>query len=84
MDKLIEKLIAFCNAIPADKVYHCLGGVVLFAIGQLFGYGLVLAIIGAIGKEIYDKLHPNHTPDVWDAVATILGGLLGYIIYLGY
>lgn len=82
---MIEKIIAFLNSIPSDKVYHCLGGVVLFAIGQLFGYGLALAILGAITKEIYDYLHPeNHTADVKDAIATTLGGLLGYIIYLGY
>lgn len=82
---MIEKIIAFLNSIPTDKVYHCLGGVVLFAIGQLFGYGLALAILGAITKEIYDYLHPeSHTSDVKDAIATTLGGLLGYIIYLGY
>jgi hypothetical protein len=82
---MIEKIIAILNSIPTDKVYHCLGGVVLFAIGQLFGYGLALAIIGAITKEIYDYFHQDkHTPDIWDAIATILGGLLGYIIYLGY
>lgn len=82
---MIEKIIAFLNSIPTDKVYHCLGGVVLFAIGQLFGYGLALAVIGAIVKEIYDYLHPeSHTADCKDAIATIIGGLLGYIIYLGY
>jgi len=82
---MIEKLLAFLNAIPSDKIYHCLVGVILFAIGNLVGYGLAVAIIGAVGKEIYDYLHKdNHTPDVWDAVATTLGGLLGYIIYLGY
>lgn len=82
---MIEKIIAFLNSIPSDKIYHCLGGVVLFAIGQLFGYGLALAILGAITKEIYDYLHPeNHTADVKDAIATTIGGLLGYIIYLGY
>ena len=82
---MIEKIIAFLNAIPSDKVAHCLGGVVLFAIGQLFGYGLLLAVIGAVTKEIYDYLHPeSHTADVKDAAATILGGLLGFIIYLGY
>ena len=81
---MIEKILAILNSIPSDKVAHCLGGVVLFAIGQLFGYGLFLAVLGAITKEIYDYFHPNHTPDWKDAVATILGGLLGYIIYLGY
>lgn len=82
---MIEKILAFLNAIPSDKIYHCLVGVILFAIGNLVGYGLAVAIIGAVGKEIYDYLHKDtHTPDVWDAVATTLGGLLGYIIYLGY
>ena len=81
---MIEKILAILNSIPSDKVAHCLGGVVLFAIGQLFGYGLFLAVLGAITKEIYDYLHPNHTADWKDAVATTLGGLLGYIIYLGY
>ena len=47
---MIEKILAFLNAIPSDKVAHCLGGVVLFAIGQLFGYGLLLAVIGAVTK----------------------------------
>ena len=81
---MIEKILAILNSIPSDKVAHCLGGVVLFAIGQLFGYGLFLAVLGAITKEIYDYRHPNHTADWKDAVATTLGGLLGYIIYLGY
>ena len=82
---MIEKILAILNSIPSDKIYHCLGGVVLFAIGQLFGYGLFLAVLGAITKEIYDYLHPeSHTADVKDAIATTLGGLLGYIIYLGY
>lgn len=81
---MIEKILKFLNAIPTDKVAHCLGGVILFAIGQLFSYGLLLAIAGAIGKEVYDYFNKStHTPDLWDAVATIAGGLLGYLIYLG-
>ena len=79
---MIEKIIAWLNAIPADKVFHFAGGVILFAIGQLFGYGLVLAISVALAKEIYDYYHPNHTPDIKDALATILGGLLGYGIWI--
>lgn len=82
---MIEAILSKLNAIPADKVFHTLGGVILFAIGQSFGYGLLLAFVGAIYKEIYDHFHPDkHTADVWDAVATILGGILGYVIYLGY
>ena len=78
---MIEKILTYLNSIPADKIAHCLGGVILFAIGQLFGAGFLLVIVGAIGKEIYDYFNKeNHTPDTWDAVATIAGGLLGYII----
>ena len=81
----MEKILARLNSIPADKVAHCLGGVILFAIGQLFGYGLLLAVVVGFIKEVYDYFHQDkHTPDVWDWFATSLGGLLGYIIYLGY
>lgn len=82
---MIEQILTRLNAIPVDKIYHCLGGVILFAIGQLFGYGLLLAVVVGFLKEVYDYFHQDkHTPDVWDWIATSLGGLLGYIIYLGY
>lgn len=81
----IEKILGYLNKIPSDKIYHCLVGVILFAIGQLIGYGLLVAVVSAVGKEIYDYCHQDtHTPDLWDAIATMLGGLLGYAIYLGY
>ncbi len=81
---MIEKILAFLNAIPADKVAHCLGGVILFAIGQLFGYGLFLAISVGFLKEVYDYFHQDkHTPDVWDWVATSLGGVLGTVCGMG-
>jgi hypothetical protein len=34
----------------------------------------------ALAKEVYDYNHPNHTADVWDWVATVLGGVLGLIL----
>ena len=78
---MIEKILTYLNLIPTDKMAHCLGGVILFAIGQLFKAGFLLVIVGAIGKEIYDYFNKeNHTPDAWDVVATVAGGLLGYII----
>lgn len=79
---MIEKIIAWLNAIPVDKVYHFVGGIILFAIGQQVGYGLALAVLGAVTKEIYDYYHPNHTADVNDALATILGGCLGYALWI--
>lgn len=42
--------------------------------------GLAAVAVAAAGKEIYDWLHRNkHTPEVMDAVVTILGGVVGFI-----
>lgn len=72
--------------IPHDKALHALGGALIAAVVYLldvflghFGLWLVLAVvvIAAIGKEVYDLAHQDrHTPDVYDALATTLGGLL--------
>ncbi len=41
---------------------------------------LVVAIIAAL-KEIYDYMHPDkHTADFMDWVATVLGGVVGFVI----
>lgn len=64
--------------VPTDKMAHaCLGvlvagGVMVFA-GPLWAFTATL--IAAVGKELYD-LHVHGKPDVWDAVATIVGGLV--------
>jgi hypothetical protein len=40
----------------------------------------IVAIIAAL-KEVYDYMHPDkHTADIWDWVATSLGGVLGMLI----
>jgi hypothetical protein len=37
--------------------------------------------IVALLKEIYDYLHKDiHTPDFLDWVATVLGGLVGFVV----
>jgi len=41
-------------------------------------FGLGGAVVAGIGKEVYDKQHPDsHTADIYDLIATSLGGLLG-------
>lgn len=76
---MIEAILSKLNAIPADKYAHYATGVALFAValpslGSMVAMALV--VIVAFAKEIYDYLNKEfHTPDIWDAVATILGGL---------
>jgi hypothetical protein len=89
----MEKLLTFMNywlgklyipcSIPADKQQHFISGAILGIILTPFigAYSiLVVAVIAAL-KEIYDYLHKDiHTPDLWDWVATSLGGVVGFVV----
>ena len=68
--------------IPPDKALHLIGGVLIYAVAHfvspLVGLGAVVA--AGVGKEIYDYFNRDkRTPEVMDAVATIIGGLLGFV-----
>jgi hypothetical protein len=90
---LMEKLLTFMNywlgklyipcSIPADKQQHFLSGFIIAAVLTPFisAYSiLVVAVIAAL-KEIYDARHPDkHTADFWDWVATVLGGVFGFVV----
>jgi hypothetical protein len=39
------------------------------------GYASIPVLVAAIGKEIYDHFHGG-TPDLYDTIATTLGGVL--------
>ena len=76
---MIARLLTRLDAIPADKVRHFAGGAVLtcalYVLGLPFWLAAAAVIASALGKEAYDAAHPeNHTSDLYDALATILGG----------
>lgn len=75
------------NKIPLDKLRHIATGVflclayipcILLSIDILFG----LIFCGAIaaGKEIYDKVTKKGTPEVMDALTTMIAPALFYIL----
>ncbi len=92
----MEKLLTFMNYwlgkvyiqniyVPADKQAHLLsgaiGGIAMFILTGSFGISFVSVSVIACLKEVYDLLHKDkHTPDIWDWVATSLGGLLGTLL----
>jgi hypothetical protein len=91
---MIETLIAKVNDIlshfviedsrvPADKQMHMLSGFLIAVVLTPFigAYSIVVVAIIALLKEIYDYLHKDiHTPDFWDWVATVLGGVVGFAV----
>ena len=70
--------------IPIDKQAHFLAGAAIASTVTLYStplLGLLLCCVAAVGKELYDATGRG-TPDIWDAVVTILGGavVLPYVL----
>lgn len=64
--------------IPQDKANHALYGAVIAAVGCLFSplVGAVLCTTFAVGKEVYDRASGEGNPELWDALATMCGGVI--------
>ena len=80
-----EQLMINLNKyIPPDKQGHFIAGQAAFIAAFLLSwnplYGLVASCIAGIGKEAYDKIIKKGKVDVFDAIATILGGLILYLV----
>ena len=81
-----------------DKTKHLIAGFVInllmfsytalilllfgaYGLGVCITFGLSAAIIAGASKELLDKLGSG-TPDVWDFVATVMGGLVATCLIL--
>ena len=74
--------VSSLNKLPHDKALHVIVGVLAYMAFHFVSpvVGLAAAAVAAVGKEIYDHMNRDrHTPDVWDAVATMAGGVAGWI-----
>lgn len=69
---------------PRDKSLHLLAGLALSLLaGLLFCpfIGLVTAaVVGALKEIIWDWLLKKGTPEPLDFVATVAGGVIGYVL----
>lgn len=61
-----------------DKLYHFQAGILIYIFSSIFLSAFIAMIpviaIGAI-KELYDLKSNKGTPDIWDFIFTVLGGL---------
>ncbi len=80
---LFMKLSSPRIPVPLDKQAHfatgTIGGVAISCFLGFYAGVAIMAII-AFAKEAYDAHNTGHTSDVWDWVATVLGGALGSIL----
>lgn len=70
------------ESVPVDKQGHFIIGVFIYSLFHFINpiLGLCAVALAAVGKEAYDWFNRDtHTPDVFDALATMLGGVVGFI-----
>ena len=68
--------------IPQDKLSHFIVGLLIYALLHFIGpvVGLLAVAVAAIGKEGYDYMNrPRNNPEIMDALATVCGGIVGFI-----
>lgn len=67
-----------------DKLKHLLAGLALSLLAGLLctpKWGLVVAgLAGALKEIIWDWLLKKGTPELLDFVATVAGGVIGYVL----
>jgi hypothetical protein len=81
MEKLFSLFMKLSSPripVPLDKQAHFVTGAILaFVAYFVIGYwALILVAIVAGAKEWYDYKHPNHTCDIYDWLATVLGAIV--------
>lgn len=68
-----------------DKVLHfAAGAIVAVLLAPMLNELTVLCLVAFVGwaKEVYDKAHADvHTPDGWDAFATLMGALFWLVLW---
>lgn len=72
--------------ITEDKILHFAFSIVIALFGALLtfmspGLAAMSLVIGvAVAKELYDYFTDRGTPEIWDIVFGILGGLVALVI----
>ena len=73
---------------PQDKLLHFIVGATISASFGMAGHpamGVAASLVVGAGKEVFDYFHPaTHTTDIWDFVATALGGVAGFVMRLNF
>ena len=85
IDKFYELLTKLGVEKGHDKILHALVGFFLGLLGHYLFIDSILMIapvvIGAVGKELYDKYIKKTEFDFFDMFATLVGGVAGIFLY---
>jgi len=70
-DKVAHFGVGFASAAITTSLFQ------RYDVKYAFWYGILTSTLLGVGKEIYDKKSGKGNPEVYDALATIGGGVLG-------
>lgn len=89
--KIVDDVVGFVanvTKIPGDKLLHCAAGALIAGIALAVTHGanamevLFLVLLAGVAKECYDGLanvitgKDVHTVDLFDILATFIGGVI--------
>jgi len=79
--KYHDKALHFlCGWIIAEVSFCFLYKIWHLSLLKTFGISLTITAIIAFVKEVYDQFSKGHSPDINDAIVTILGGALSLVL----
>ena len=90
----MEKIFNYLSNIRKDLLLHFIVGLILTQVTGDIVYicthsfyggaitALIMGFVAGIAKEIYDYYHINHTSDIKDIIATILGSIVGALLVI--
>lgn len=69
------------TTLPHDKCLHIIVGLIIFTAVHFVSIemGIAAVALAGLGKEFADWYTGHGTADVWDFVATVVGGIFGWI-----
>lgn len=81
MKNIYNQILNFIN--QKDKIYHICANIILILIGNIINvvFGVVLAILASLGKEIYDMKNSSGFSKQ-DLVADLIGIIIGILLVL--
>ena len=84
MKELFEKVNRFI-LLPQDKANHSFWNLLIYSLIAIYSadIAIIVVLLSGIGKEVYDSNNEDiHTPDVMDAVYSIVPSSTVYILSL--
>lgn len=79
MKNIYEKVMGWLRGVGIDKYWHFIAGLIIaafFAMVVGVKFCLLPSLVAGLVKELYDGMKSGGKMDVWDFIATIIGGLI--------